>query len=288
MEAVLISKFFKAFRICDGVIRIVGMAGETCYLVEGTERALLIDGLSGVGSLKAFVRELTDMPVTPVITHGHLDHTGAVWEYEEAYISPLDVRLMYSEAHSSQKARLDFVKLFTSFGLKLRTEPMPADVLNAHAVKTYPLYEGDVFDLGETQIEAISVPGHTHGTMVFLDRKHRILFAGDACNSNTLLNLEGSTSVEVYLNSLRHFKTFQKDFDVIWSGHDGAGVPITIIDDGILLCEKILAGTDDAVPTEDLFGGKSYSASATDENKRFGYGGLCNILYKKETVREAI
>ena len=49
-------------------VLIAGMGGELCYLVEGTERALLIDGLSGVGSLKAFVRELTELPVTMVIT----------------------------------------------------------------------------------------------------------------------------------------------------------------------------------------------------------------------------
>ena len=35
-------------------------------------RDRLIDGLSGVGSLKAFVRELTDLPVEVVNTHGHV------------------------------------------------------------------------------------------------------------------------------------------------------------------------------------------------------------------------
>lgn len=56
------SKFFRAEKIYDNVTRIAGLGGEQCYLVEGSEKALLIDGLAGVGSLKAFVRELTDLP----------------------------------------------------------------------------------------------------------------------------------------------------------------------------------------------------------------------------------
>ena len=63
------SKFFESEKLFDNVTVIAGLAGEQCYLVEGSEKALLIDGLSGVGSLKAFVRELTDLPVEVVNTH---------------------------------------------------------------------------------------------------------------------------------------------------------------------------------------------------------------------------
>ena len=63
------SKFFKARKIYDNVTLITGLGGEQAFLLEGSEKALLIDGLSGVGSLKAFVRELTELPVTLVNTH---------------------------------------------------------------------------------------------------------------------------------------------------------------------------------------------------------------------------
>ena len=45
------SKFFESEKLFDNVTVIAGLAGEQCYLVEGSEKALLIDGLSGVGSL---------------------------------------------------------------------------------------------------------------------------------------------------------------------------------------------------------------------------------------------
>ena len=76
------SKFFKARRIYDNVTLITGLGGEQSFLIEGSDKALLIDGLSGVGSLKAFVRELTELPVTLVNTHGHVDHIGADFEYK--------------------------------------------------------------------------------------------------------------------------------------------------------------------------------------------------------------
>lgn len=284
LEKCMTNKFFEAAKVDDGTFRITGMGRENCYLVEGKERALLIDGLSGVGPLKAFVRELTELPVIMAATHGHLDHIGAAWEYDEVFLHPDDIALMYTERHSSREARLNFVNIFVSFGLKLRTAPTLADTLAAHAVKTYPVYEGDRFDLGGREIEVIAVPGHTCGTVVFLDRERRVLFSGDACNANTLLNLEESASVEEYLESLKHLKLFQKDFDVMYGGHDMTAIPNSIIDDGIALCERILAGRDDAVPMEDPFGGSSFLAAERGENYLPKCGGNCNIVYKKDRL----
>ena len=55
------NKFFTAEKISSYVTRITGLGGENAYLIEGSDRALLFDGLSGVGSLKSFVRELTEL-----------------------------------------------------------------------------------------------------------------------------------------------------------------------------------------------------------------------------------
>lgn len=100
------SKFFTSRKIFDNVTQIGGLGGELCYLIEGSEKALLIDGLTGVGSLKAFVRECTDLPVTLVLTHGHVDHAGASFEYGECYVNPADVALCTSTATSTSATDL--------------------------------------------------------------------------------------------------------------------------------------------------------------------------------------
>ena len=280
------NKFFSTDKLSDSVTRIHGMGGELCYLIEGNERALLIDGLTGVGSLKAFVQELTELPVMMAATHGHIDHVGAAWEYGEVFINPDDIALMYTPHHSEPAGRLGFASAPSFTGEPKRTVPTLADVPAPRPVKTYPIYEVDIFDLGGIQIEVIQVPGHTQGTVVFLDRAARVVYSGDACNANTLLCLPGSTTIEEYKESLLHFKTFQKDFDVMYGGHGAVAVPNTIIDDGIAMCERILSGTDESVETPAIDGGTAFLGSARGEHYLPVCGGFCNIMYAKDMIHK--
>ena len=118
--------------------------------------------------------------------------------------------------------------------------PKKEDVVPPCAVKTLPVQDGDVFDLGGVQIEAIAVPGHTAGTMVYLDRARRVLYSGDACNANTLLGLPCSTTVETYAKSLDHLATYLKGIDKFYGGHGLQDVPAYIVDEALILCEEIL------------------------------------------------
>jgi len=283
----IMNKFFTAEKILPNVTRITGMGGEHAYLIEGEKRALLIDGLTGVGSLKAFARELTELPVMLAITHGHIDHAGMAWETGECFIHPDDIALLYSPHHSGREGRLGFAG---NPVIPKRTKATLDDVPAPRPLKTYPIYEGDIFDLGGVQIEVIEVPGHTQGTLVFLDRAARAVYSGDACNVNTLLSLDGSTTIEEYLESLFHLKTFQSAFDVMYGGHGAVAVPNTIVDDGIMLCEKILAGTDDAVPVN-MMGREAFlamrrTAEPFGDNFRPEYGGYCNIVYSKDMLHK--
>lgn len=273
------SKFFTSEVILPGVTRIGGLGGELCYLVEGSEKALLIDGLTGVGSLKAFVRELTDLPVELVLTHGHVDHAGASFEYGVCRLHPADVGLLYD--HGDPKIRFGFVSNRPEGAFMPKFE----DVVPPCAVKTYPLVDGDVIDLGGRKIEAIGVPGHTKGTLVFLDRDARVVFSGDACNVNTLLCCGPySTTVEEYRRSLEHFASFADAFDVLYGGHGPVAVPRSIIPDAMELCDRILAGTDDKMPAEMMGNRCLYAARFTGMFQRED-GGLANIAYVPEHIR---
>ncbi|MDR1904937.1 MAG: MBL fold metallo-hydrolase [Treponema sp.] len=271
------SKFFDAKEITGGnsekTIVIAGLAGELCYLLEGRERALLIDTLAGAGNLKAFVRELTDLPVTPVLTHGHMDHAGGAFDFAstEIYIHPADIAMVYE---NKVQERIGFVE-----STRVReddfTPPVP--------LKTIPVYDGHIFDLGGRKIKTIEVPGHTRGTLVFLDKGIRTVFSGDACNANTLLFLPHAASIEEYKQGLLHFKTFQSDFDIMYGGHGLFSVPKVIIDEAIELCDDIMEGKDDHIPSEFL-GRPCCYAKKTKEPFRREDGKIANIAYNKETV----
>ena len=276
------SRFFEASRVFDNVTLIAGLGGEQCYLVEGEKKALLIDGLSGVGSLKSFVRELTDLPVQIINTHGHVDHCGANFEYGECLIHPADIRLMYD--HSDPLMRLNFARSGAMFR-PLPVEPTLEDVIPPRAVKTFPVFDGDSLDLGGVTLEVIGVPGHSFGTIVLLDRARRVVYSGDACNANTLLFLEGSASIEEYRESLLYFKSFQPEFDGMYGGHGPGPVPNTIIDEAIELCEEILKGTDDQIEGASI-GRPCLYAKAKDDHFRRLDGKLANIAYSRENIRK--
>jgi glyoxylase-like metal-dependent hydrolase (beta-lactamase superfamily II) len=275
------SKFFTTKEIAPKTTLIGGLGNELCYLLEGQDRALLIDALTGAGNLRAFCRELTDLPLTLVNTHGHLDHAGGNFDFGECYIHPDDIPLVYE---IETAARMGFVT-----GMMKTTDRnlflSEADFTGSRPIKTLPLTDGYIFDIGGRKIEVIAVPGHTRGTIVLLDRGTGLLFSGDACNVNTLLFLPHSTSIEEYRESLFHFKTFQPCFDVMWGGHGPFEVPKIIIDEAIELCDEILSGTDDAVPSEFLGRPCFYGKKKDQFFKRLD-GKLANIAYSRDTLRK--
>ncbi len=271
------SKFFKGRKIFPDVTLISGLAGEQCYLIEGREKALLIDALSGIGSLRAFVRELTDLPVDLVLTHNHVDHIGAAFEYGKAYIHPEDIPGMYEMG--TAEARLGFVKSQPGEG---RPALRPEDVVQSVPIVTLPAMDGQAFDLGGVRLEVIHVPGHTWGSIVLLDRAKRVIYSGDAVNANTLLFL-GGASIEEYREALLRLNAFADACDVLWGGHGGMSVPFSIVPDAIRLCDEILAGKDDAVPG-DFLGRPALYARKKDEHFRRFDGGIANIAYSRDRL----
>lgn len=185
--------------------------------------------------------------------------------------------------HGDPQGRLAFTQGSMGPG-SARIQPRPDDVVQPCPVKTYPIYDGHVFDLGGVELEVVGVPGHTFGTVVLLDRARRIVYSGDACNANTLLFLPGSTTIEEYRESLLHFQSFQPYFDGMYGGHGPGPVPKHIIDEAIQLCGEIMEGTDDRVEAEFL-GRPCYYARKKGPDFRREDGGIANIAYSLEGIR---
>ena len=153
------------------------------YLVVGEQEALLIDLSNPIDwadnaaeSLRALVAErVAGKPLTITFTHNHGDHTGMLPAFLEE-----DVRFALPER--------DFRRL---------AERFPAD-------KYRFINEGEIFDLGGYQVEAIAVPGHTDGSTVYLLKGQDLLFTGDAIGSGHGVWIFNENGFNQYVSAVPH------------------------------------------------------------------------------------
>jgi glyoxylase-like metal-dependent hydrolase (beta-lactamase superfamily II) len=141
-----------------------------CYLVEEEDGLTLIDAALGFctkGIMKA--AESIGKPITKIVlTHAHEDHVGALDTIKElmpevpVYISIRDHRLMNGDRSLDSHEEQTPIKGGVPKKLKTR-----ANIL---------LKEGDLIG----SLTAIETPGHTPGSMSFLDLRTKALIAGDA------------------------------------------------------------------------------------------------------------
>ena len=68
------------------------------FVLEGRERALVIDTGIGIGDLKAMIQKLTAKPLTVVMTHGHGDHTGGAGQFGEYFMNEADFPIFDPQA----------------------------------------------------------------------------------------------------------------------------------------------------------------------------------------------
>lgn len=270
---------FTAQRLPNGVTEITDLSGVHCFLVEGQDKALLIDTMTGLRGLPAFVATLTDLPVEVALTHGHMDHAGGVFEFGRCYIHPADIPMLDGR---TLPARVGYV----------RGQLPPGEAPEASAfvpdgpVEFVPLKAGDKLDLGGRALEVLHVPGHTRGSLCYLDTASGDFFAGDACNNNTLLMMDVSATIEEYLGALLALKERQGDIRRFYLFHGPSLQDKSCIDDNIQCCRDILAGTDDRVPV-DFLGRPGYLAKErtpgtfSRKDGRFG-----NVVYNPQQVRK--
>ena len=265
---------FPTEKISPRVTRIFAFNTELMYLVEGKDKAALLDTGSGFGSLRACVQGLTDKPVTVLLTHGHTDHALGAAEFDEVYMHPLD-EAVYAK-HSTMPFRARSGAMWPGFA-ELRDDqivpPMPFSDMR-------PLRAGDRFDLGGVTVECFACPGHTPGSLVFLLPEERMLLLGDACNDRTFLFDEFAASVPDYRAALMTLdaQTAGQYDRVLLSHEDGEGVP-DMLRRVIEVCDDMLAGRSDAQPFEFLGDCALLARACSPDGARLD-GGRGNVVYR--------
>lgn len=169
-----------------------------CYLLRGTERALLIDTGLGICNIQAPVRALTALPVTAVATHIHWDHIGGHRWFPDFYAHALELDwlngafpLTLETIREMVVDRCDLPEGYDVNGYEF-FQGTPARVLR----------DGDVIDLGGRCVQVLHTPGHSPGHMCFWEPDRGWLYTGDLVYKDTLFAYYPSTDPQAYLTSL--------------------------------------------------------------------------------------
>ena len=202
---------------------------ESVYLLEGDDRALLIDAGAWMPHLAETVAKLTDKPVMVALTHGHGDHVGGVISFPEVWISPADTSMI------GQGAR--------HYGIKMNL-----------------LSDGEIIDLGGRQIEVLATPGHTSGSITFFDKERGYGFSGDAFGSTNLLLF--TNSFRTLVNTLDRTIAYMKanNINILYPGHYHGDNPETMqrLLDEKRMSQEVLSGKRKGVKEDAGNGLNSY------------------------------
>lgn len=177
---------YKIEKINDELYCINDESMCTVYVLIGSKKAMVIDtGIKKNESMLELIRLITSLDLIVILTHGHYDHTGYISEFSKYYLHEAD----YECVLNRQPENIKYLK-------------------NAHSLK-----HQDKFDIGDNIIEVVHTPGHTKGSVVIIDKKHKILFTGDQFGSGcgVWMQVSEGLPLSIYIKSIEEFKKHLED-----------------------------------------------------------------------------
>ncbi len=242
--------WFEVRQVADKVWLIDDNGLDNIYLVEGKEKALLIDTGCGVGNLKEIISALTSLPVIIVATHGHPDHVLGGAQFDAIYLDSEDASLL-NQYINTESRKLIFECLLQD---KCNSEFLVEKWLNTR-INITPINNGHIFDLGDKIIRVVSIPGHSAGCIGLIDEQEKLFFSGDSIQDCDLwMHLNDSLPLHAFLQSIQQLKVISGHSYKILPGHSISPIQTDIIDELIQGITKIVAGELKGLPHQTFMG----------------------------------
>ena len=182
---------------------VVGPFASNCYIVgsESNKEGVIIDPGD---EAKKILKKVSDLGLDIkliALTHGHIDHTGALKEVKEATGAEVAV-------HASDAKSLKNRVLAIAFGLFYPPPPPPDRLLN----------DGDSLDIGDICFEVLHTPGHTPGGICLLGEG--VVFSGDTLFNYSIgrADLPGGNYSQL-MNSIHTKLLVLPDSTIVYPGH---------------------------------------------------------------------
>ncbi len=160
------------------------------FLLEGEEKAVMIDSGVACPDAAELAKTVTDKPVMLLNTHGDGDHVSGTGGFKEIHI------------HTADYYGCEIDRRFPDTAL--------AEV-----------DDGDIIELGNRPLKIIHIPGHTRGSIAILDVNDRVLYSGDSVQEGHIFMFGAKRDPEVFEAALDKLIAMKDDYDLVYASHGG-------------------------------------------------------------------
>jgi len=246
--------WFDVYRLAQGTYAIYEpnqFEEAICYLVEGKERAALVDTGTGIGNIREVVEKLTNLPIVVVLTHEHYDHVGGAWRFDEIihYNNETALQVLARGMDNASLQRY----ISGDYLWKPLPENFDSETWTIPSITPTLLVEdGDIIELGDRELEVIYTPGHSPGQMCLLDKSQRILYSGDHFFPGPLYAHTPDSKIADYIASNKKLVLRLEEFDHICSGHNEPWVESEVLIRVSQAFETILEGKGKYLEDNDI------------------------------------
>jgi glyoxylase-like metal-dependent hydrolase (beta-lactamase superfamily II) len=276
--AIAAESWFRLAALEPGVW-LVGEPGHVnSWLIQGSERDVLLDTGMGLADISAAVASVSPREPEVVNSHVHFDHVGgnelfaatAMHElgpqWIEAGCDPAQLRA-YPDLAAEMEAsyarllaadRTDFFLI----GPDEEMRPWPGEGTAAHGWRIEPpppsrlLTEGDRIELGDRELRVIHTPGHAPDHICLLDERAGVLWAQDQAYYGPHLVYEPGADLAGFVASTRRLADeLSGAVRTVYTAHClRPTVPPAFLAELAGAAERVAAGEAPAEPGEGFFG----------------------------------
>lgn len=151
---------------------VVGTFGVNCYVIwhsRGRE-AFVVDPGADSEATMGVLSENALKPAMYLLTHGHVDHVGALADMLQKHPAPVAM-------HSADAA--------WAFGPENQIQPFYPQPRAPETI-AHLLNDGDALGAGNLECMVVATPGHTPGSVCFYFKNHGVLLSGDTLFAGTV------------------------------------------------------------------------------------------------------
>lgn len=193
-------EFMKVFHAGDN---------NNIYILHNGNDAVIIDPCTDSKKFIQYLESINCQTLRILLTHGHEDHISAIPGLMQQYKKS---KIMISEPD------LQFLTDPDLNGSSDTSKPLNLFRYTRHFQTIMP---GEKIQIGQFSLEVFSTPGHTPGSVIFIDDEHKCAFTGDTLFKEAIgvTNLPGGNQIKMRESLLKIVKRIPDDY-TLYPGHD--------------------------------------------------------------------